>query len=80
MTSVSLADAKTRLSELIDRVQTGDTVTITRRGKDVAQLTAVERPHKRVDGAKLRALTDTMPKQTESAADFVRTMRDGDRY
>lgn len=39
MTEVALFDAKNRLSELIDSVLAGETITITRRGKVVAQLT-----------------------------------------
>ena len=60
--------------------QHGESITITRRGKPVARLTAVARPRKRVDAILLRALTATMPPQAESAADLVRSMRDGDRY
>jgi antitoxin (DNA-binding transcriptional repressor) of toxin-antitoxin stability system len=55
-------------------------VQITRRGKPVAQLTAIETLRKRVDIAALRAMTDAMPRQRESAGDFVRRMRDEDRY
>lgn len=39
MTDVALYDAKNRLSELIERVQRGEVIVITRRGKPVAQLT-----------------------------------------
>src|ERR1700709_414489 len=78
--AISLADAKAHLSELVDRVEAGDSIEITRRGKPVARLTAVARPRKRIDAALLNALTATMPAQTESAADLVRSMRDGDRY
>lgn len=42
MTEVALFDAKNRLSELIDRVQTGEIIVITRRGKVVAQLALPE--------------------------------------
>ena len=42
MTEVALFDAKNRLSELIDRVQTGEIIVITRRGKVVAQLARPE--------------------------------------
>ena len=80
MDSVSLADAKARLSELIDRVEAGDTIEITRRGKAVARLTAAVKPREKVDAALLKALTDSMPRQTQDAAAFVRSMRDGDRY
>ena len=38
MISVPLAQAKNRLSELIGRVERGETVAFTRRGKPVAQL------------------------------------------
>jgi prevent-host-death family protein len=38
MHEVTMTDARNRLSELIDRVQEGEVITITRRGKVVAQL------------------------------------------
>jgi len=77
---VSLADAKAQLSELVDRAAAGEAVCITRRGKAVAQLTAVDAPKKRIDVAALRAITDAMPVQPETARDFIRRMRDEDRY
>jgi prevent-host-death family protein len=80
MDAINLADAKAHLSELLDRVEAGDTIDITRRGKPVARLTSVVRPRQRVDAALLRALTATMPPQAEGAADLVRSMRDDDRY
>nr|WP_153350003.1 type II toxin-antitoxin system prevent-host-death family antitoxin [Sinorhizobium meliloti] len=75
-----MADAKAHLSELVDRVEAGDSIEITRRGKPVARLTAVARPRKRIDAALLQSLTATMPLQSASAADLVRSMRDDDRY
>jgi prevent-host-death family protein len=80
MNAVNLADAKAHLSALVDRVQVGDTIDITRRGKPVARLTSVVDPRKRVDVSQLQALTATMRPQREEAADLVRAMRDGDRY
>jgi prevent-host-death family protein len=80
MGSISLADAKAHLSELIDRVEGGESMCITRRGVPVAQLTPVAKPKKPIDWAALKALTDSMPMQTESAGDFIRRMRDDDRY
>ncbi|TPL11510.1 type II toxin-antitoxin system Phd/YefM family antitoxin [Mesorhizobium sp. B2-4-14] len=80
MDEINLADAKAHLSELIDRVEAGDSIDITRRGKPVARLTAVAKPRKPIDAAVLRSLTEIMQPQTESAADLVRAMRDGDRY
>ena len=80
MNPVNLADAKTHLSELIDRVEAGDSVDITRRGKPVARLTTVATPRKPVNAALLRSLTASMPAQIQTAADLVRSMRDGDRF
>ncbi len=80
MELINLADAKAHLSELLDRVEAGDTIEISRRGKPVARLIGSSRPRKRVDVTTLRTLTATMPPQTQDAADLIRSMRDGDRY
>jgi prevent-host-death family protein len=40
MISIPLAQAKNQLSELISRVELGETVAVTRRGKPVAHLVA----------------------------------------
>jgi prevent-host-death family protein len=80
MDAISLADAKARLSELVDRVEAGDAIDITRRGKPVARLTAAATPRKRIDAGLLQSLTAAVPAQSGSGADLVRSMRDGDRY
>lgn len=80
MDSINLADAKAHLSELVERAAAGEAVRITRRGKPVAQITAVDQPRKQVELPMLRALTATMPRQPEGARDLVRRMRDEDRY
>jgi prevent-host-death family protein len=80
MKQVNLADAKAHLSELVARAAAGEPVCIMRRGKPVAQLTALDVRRKRIDSSALQAITDTMPMQPESARDFVRRMRDDERY
>lgn len=80
MKTVNLAQAKAHLSELIERAASGEPVCITRRGKPVAQITAAAMPRKPIDIAAARALTDRMPFQAESAGDFIRRMRDEERY
>jgi prevent-host-death family protein len=80
MRNVNLADAKAHLSKLVARAAAGDTVRIMRRGKPVAQLIGIKSRRKRIDPLALRALTDSMPIQLESARDFVRRLRDQDRY
>ncbi len=78
--NVSLADAKAHLSELVEQVLKGDSIVITKRGKPVAQLSAVLPPRKPIDVEALRRHTEKMTFQEQSAGDFVRAMRDGDRY
>jgi prevent-host-death family protein len=80
MDAINLADAKAHLSALVDRVEAGDSIDITRRGKPVARLSSVDKPRKRIDAALLESLTAKMPPQADSAADLVRSMRDSDRY
>ncbi|HEY2186495.1 MAG TPA: type II toxin-antitoxin system prevent-host-death family antitoxin [Xanthobacteraceae bacterium] len=80
MRSVSIAHAKAHLSELVERAAAGEIVRITRRGKPVAQLAPIKAARKRIDRSMLRALTDTMPVQKESAGDFLRRLRDQERY
>lgn len=79
MNAIPLADAKAHLSELVDRVESGDTIEITRRGKLVARLTTASAPKKPVDVVSLRNLTERLPR-SEDAAALVRSLRDTDRY
>jgi prevent-host-death family protein len=80
MTTVSLAEAKARLSALVDRAAAGEPVRILRRGKPVAQITAISTPRKPIDTAALRAMTDRMPRQRQTAGEFLRKLRDSERY
>lgn len=80
MSEISLADAKARLSELVDRVEAGDSIDITRRGRPVARLTTPAKPRKRISLHMLQSLTAAMPAQAQDAAALVRSMRDSDRY
>jgi antitoxin (DNA-binding transcriptional repressor) of toxin-antitoxin stability system len=79
VSEVSLADAKASLSVLVEQVPAGDPVDILRGGKIVARLTAASRPRKRIDSRRLKTLTSHLPRQP-GAGDFVRSMRDSDRY
>ena len=54
MTSVSVAEAKAHLSELIARVEAGETVSITRRGRPVARLVADMAPKQPIDLAAMK--------------------------
>jgi prevent-host-death family protein len=80
MSTVTLADAKAKLSALVEQASQGEPVVITRRGKPVAQIVAVPAPRKPIDFEALRKMTDSMTMQTVSAGEFIRQMRDEGRY
>lgn len=80
METVSLADAKARLSELVERAANGEPVQITRRGKPVAQITAIVEPKKPIKLEDLQRVTRGTKYQKESAGKFMRRLRDQARY
>ena len=81
MNAVNLSDAKARLSELVERAEAGEDVTILRRGRAVARITAVDRPRKPLDIEALRALTGKMkPYVDAEGLSFVERMRQDDLY
>ena len=76
MDMVSLAKAKAHLNELIDRVEAGQEVVITRRGKAVAHLSAAVYPKEPVPLDDLAQFRSTMPRLHRPAAELLREMRD----
>ena len=80
MNSVPLAEVKARLSELVQRAIAGEPTQITLRGRPVVQITALERPKKPIDVDALRRLTHGMTLQEEPSGEFIRRMRDEERY
>lgn len=78
--TTNLRDAKTRLSELVARVEAGDTVTITRHGRPVARLVG-ELPERRpIDLQRLRELTSRLPRETTPASELINQLRREARY
>lgn len=82
MKRINLAEAKARLSELVDRAEAGETVEIVRRGKPAARLAPPSPMKLKVDVGALRRLTKRLllPRQQTPAGKFVRQRRDSDRY
>lgn len=78
--TTNLKEAKARLSELVDRAQAGETVTISRRGRVVAQITASPATRKAVDVEALRAVTQRLPRSEKDAGETMRALRDQERY
>ena len=79
-TSVTLAEAKARLSELTERAAAGEEVVITKRGRPVGRLSQVMQTKRAVDVERLRRLTAAMASQEDDRGDFMRRLRDESRY
>lgn len=77
--TVSVAEAKAHLSELIAAAEAGEDVVITRRGEPVATLSPLPRPKRKVDLDWLHEMTAGMPMGEDSMI-VIRQMRDDDRY
>ena len=76
MVTVNLAQAKARLSELLDKVEAGQDVVITRRGKAVAHLSAAVRPRKPIPLQELKGFRAAMPRLCRPSAELLREARD----
>ena len=77
--SVSVAEAKSRLSELLTRVESGEEVVITRRGRPIARLCPEQRPRKALDLQAIDRVRESLPKQKISSVDLIRRLR-GEGY
>jgi len=80
MRRVNLAEAKAKLSELVAEAEAGETVQIMRRGKPVAVLSPAEKKLVPLDVDEIRKLSSSLPVDPQDAGEFVRWMRDTDRY
>ena len=76
MVTVNLGQAKARLSELLNQVEAGQEVVITRRGKAVAHLSAVVRPKKPLPLRELAGFRAAMPRLRRPAAELLREVWD----
>jgi prevent-host-death family protein len=74
MVTVNLAQAKAHLSELLDKVESGEDVVITRHGKPVAHLSALSQPRRPL--RPLAAFRAAAPRWRKSSAALLREVRD----
>lgn len=76
MVTVSLAQAKARLSELLDKVEAGEEVVITRRGRAVAHISPATRPKQPLRLSELAEFRAAMPGLRRPSAELLREARD----
>lgn len=80
MYTVSVAEAKARLSELLNQVKAGEEIVITRRGRPVARLAAIQSSLKPIPLAELEAFRKSqLPAQT-SSLEHLCALREEARY
>lgn len=77
MSTVTLAEAKTHLSQLLDQVEAGDEVVITRRGKPVARISGLPRPARPLRS--LAAFRAQLPRTQRPSVELIGEMRDEGR-
>jgi prevent-host-death family protein len=65
MTTVGAFEAKNTLGSLLDRVEAGEEILITRHGKPAAILSAAPRPRSDADIARARAALDRMSQRAK---------------
>jgi prevent-host-death family protein len=76
MVTVNLAQAKAHLSELLDKVEAGEEVVITRHGRAVAHIRPALRPKHPLQLDELAAFRATMPRLRRPSAELLREARD----
>lgn len=76
MVTINLVQAKAHLSELLDRVEAGEEVIITRHGRAVAHIYPVSRPKHPLMMGDLAAFRATMPRLRRPSAELLRAARD----
>lgn len=63
--TIGLADVKARLSEIVDRVQAGETIVISRNGDPVVEMRPLQRLSPAEAAAKIRAIGKRVAKRNE---------------
>jgi prevent-host-death family protein len=76
MNSMSLAHAKAHLSELLNTVESGEEVLITRHGRPVARVVPANPVKHAIPLQRLAALRQQVPAWTNSSAQSLRELRD----
>jgi prevent-host-death family protein len=77
--SVPLAEAKNRLSELIERVSRGEEFVITRHNAEIARLVPVRRPPRRDVGDAIAKMRATRGRRSATLNEILQWRNEGRR-
>ncbi|MBT4090322.1 MAG: type II toxin-antitoxin system prevent-host-death family antitoxin [Deltaproteobacteria bacterium] len=76
MKTVSVREAREKIGSLLDAVSAGENIVITRRGKPVAQLTAIETEDTRIRFPDRTKFREQISSSRINAENLIRDMRD----
>lgn len=76
MLTVTLAQAKAQLSQLLNKVEAGEEEIVTRRGRPVAHIRGVEKKQEPIPFDELAAFRARMPELKKSSVELLSEMRD----
>ena len=76
MERVNLTHAKAHLSELLNKVEYGQEIVITRHGKDVVRLSPARQPKRPLPLAELAEFRASMPRLRRPSVELLREIRD----
>ena len=80
MRQVGVYDAKTHLARLLDEVERGETVTITRHGRPIAKLVPVSGPSKRTVEETIEAMREFRKRHPLRGLKIKDLIEEGRRY
>ncbi len=80
MTSVGAYEAKTHLPRLLDRVERGECLTITRHGRPVAQLVPVNGDREQAKAAAARIVERRQRLKRAPLEELIDSIHEGHRY
>lgn len=81
MDQIGAFEAKTHLPRLLDRVEHGESLTITRHGRPVARLVPIESDDRqRAEQAALRIAQRRQKLKKASIAELIDTIHEGHKY
>ena len=79
MESVSVAEAKAHLSNILNLIERGREILITRRGRPVAKISPIARPKQPIDFKTIDELRARQKMSDISSVELIRKMRE-ERY
>ncbi|SEH06444.1 type II toxin-antitoxin system Phd/YefM family antitoxin [Candidatus Venteria ishoeyi] len=80
MRTISLAEAKTHLSELLNQAEIGEEIIITRHGRPVAKLAGISKTIKPFPFTELETLRNAQPKAKNDSVSLLQSLREESRY